>query len=346
MPILTTLGLAAALASAPTRPPRLPATSIRRSAAACRACRPPPPQGISADRFNEITAGLTPDPSVLGLLDAQPEFTTPIWDYLAALVDRQRVDDGRALLQQHRDLLDRVSAQYGVDPATIVAVWGVESDYGRVFGKRPLLQSLATLSCAGRRQAFFRGELLALLKLIDRGDLQAQGLTGSWAGAFGHTQFMPSTYARIAVDGDGDGRRDLVGSIPDALASTANYLKRAGWRSGEPWGMEVRVPAGFNASQAGRTQRRALADWRAQGVTALDGSALARPICRPTRAPRCCCRPASRARRCWCSATTTRSTATTPPKAMRWRSPRWPTSCVAAPAWPPPGRPMTRHRPR
>ncbi|MGX9079711.1 lytic murein transglycosylase, partial [Klebsiella pneumoniae] len=110
-------------------------------------------QGISADRFNEITADLTPDPSVLGLLDAQPEFTTPIWDYLAALVDRQRVDDGRAMLQQHRDLLDRVSAQYGVDPTTIVAVWGVESDYGRVFGKRPLLQSLATLSCTGRRQA-------------------------------------------------------------------------------------------------------------------------------------------------------------------------------------------------
>ncbi|WP_322548166.1 lytic murein transglycosylase [Stenotrophomonas geniculata] len=275
MPILTTLGLAAALAS----PPVLPAASnasvdptFSRCLAGLQATATS--QGISAVRFNEITAGLTPDPSVLGLLDAQPEFTTPIWDYLAALVDRQRVADGRAMLQQHRDLLDRVSAQYGVDPATIVAVWGVESDYGRVFGKRPLLQSLATLSCTGRRQPFFRGELLALLKLIDRGDLQAQGLTGSWAGAFGHTQFMPSTYARIAVDGDGDGRRDLVGSVPDALASTANYLKRAGWRSGEPWGMEVRVPAGFNASQAGRTQRRALADWRAQGVTALDGSAL------------------------------------------------------------------------
>ncbi|HEL3820940.1 TPA: lytic murein transglycosylase [Stenotrophomonas maltophilia] len=276
MPILTTLGLAAALAS----PPVLPAASNATVDPAFSRClaglqTTAATQGISPDRFNEITAGLTPDPSVLGLLDAQPEFTTPIWDYLAALVDRQRVADGRAMLQQHRDLLDRVSAQYGVDPATIVAVWGVESDYGRVFGKRPLLQSLATLSCAGRRQPFFRGELLALLKLIDRGDLQAQGLTGSWAGAFGHTQFMPSTYARIAVDGDGDGRRDLVGSIPDALASTANYLKRAGWRSGEPWGMEVRVPAGFNASQAGRTQRRALADWRAQGVTALDGSALA-----------------------------------------------------------------------
>ena len=273
MPVLTTLGLAYRPCVDPDAACGFTASTdpaFSRCLAGLQATAAT--QGIGADRFNEITAGLTPDPSVLGLLDAQPEFTTPIWDYLAALVDRQRVADGRALLQQHRDLLDRVSAQYGVDPATIVAVWGVESDY-RVFGKRPLLQSLATLSCAYRRQPF-RGELLALLTLIDRGDLQAQGLTGSWAGAFGHTQFMPSTYARIAVDGDGDGRRDLVGSIPDALASTANYLKRAGWRSGEPWGMEVRVPAGFNASQA-CTQRRALADWRAQGVTALDGSALA-----------------------------------------------------------------------
>jgi glucose-6-phosphate 1-epimerase len=276
MPILTTLGLAAALAMPAAAVPTAAATAdpaFARCMAGLQTTAAS--QGIAADRFTAITAGLQPDPTVLPLLDAQPEFTTPIWDYLAALVDRQRVDDGRAMLQQHRDLLQRVSAQYGVDPVTIVAVWGVESDYGRVFGKRPLLQSLATLSCAGRRQPFFRGELLALVKLIDKGDLQAQGLTGSWAGAFGHTQFMPSTYARIAVDGDGDGRRDLVGSIPDALASTANYLKRAGWRTGEPWGMEVRVPTGFNAGQAGRTQRRALADWRALGVTGLDGSALA-----------------------------------------------------------------------
>jgi len=292
-------------------------------------------QGIAADRFAAITAGLQPDPSVLPLLDAQPEFTTPIWDYLAALVDRPRVDDGRAMLLQHRDLLQRVSAQYGVDPATIVAVWGVESDYGRVFGKRPLLQSLATLSCAGRRQPFFRGELLALIKLIEQGDLQAQGLSGSWAGAFGHTQFMPSTYARIAVDGDGDGRRDLVASIPDALASTANYLKRAGWRSGEPWGMEVRIPEGFKTAQAGRTQRRALADWRALGITGLDGSALA-----PQGLPADARAALPRARRCWCSATTMRSTATTPPKATRWPSPPWPTACVAATAWRPPGPPM------
>ncbi|KIP87732.1 epimerase [Stenotrophomonas maltophilia] len=234
-------------------------------------------QGIPAERFTALMAGVQPDPSVLDLLDAQPEFTTPIWDYLAALVDEQRVDDGRAMLAQHRALLQQVSAEYGVDPATIVAVWGVESDYGRVFGKRPLLQSLSTLSCAGRRQSFFRGELLSLLKLIDRGDLRGEGLVGSWAGAFGHTQFMPSTYARIAVDGDGDGRRDLVGSIPDALASTANYLKRAGWRSGEAWGMEVRVPAGFNVAQAGRTQRRSLPAWKALGVTTLQGDAITAP---------------------------------------------------------------------
>ncbi|WP_141059062.1 lytic murein transglycosylase [Stenotrophomonas rhizophila] len=232
-------------------------------------------QGISAAGFARFTAGLTPDLSVLPLLDAQPEFTTPLWDYLAALVDSQRVDDGRARLVEHRDLLNRVSTQYGVDPATIVAVWGVESDYGRVFGKRPLLQSLATLSCNGRRQPFFRGELLALLKLLDAGDLQAEGLTGSWAGAFGHTQFMPSTYARIAVDGDGDGRRDLVASIPDALASTANYLAKAGWRTGQPWGIEVRLPAGFNPALAGRTQRKPLASWRALGIAPVGGGALA-----------------------------------------------------------------------
>jgi glucose-6-phosphate 1-epimerase len=231
-------------------------------------------QGIPAERFDQLFADVTPDLSVLPLLNAQPEFTTPIWDYLAALVDSQRVNDGRSRLAQHRALLEQISAQYGVDPATVVAVWGVESDYGRVFGKRPLLQSLATLSCNGRRQPFFKGELLALLKLINSGDLNPAGLTGSWAGAFGHTQFMPSTYARIAVDGDADGRRDLVASIPDALASTANYLKQSGWRTGQPWGVEVRIPAGFNAALAGRTKRKPLADWRALGITLVDGAPL------------------------------------------------------------------------
>ncbi|KRG68509.1 lytic murein transglycosylase [Pseudoxanthomonas dokdonensis] len=231
-------------------------------------------QGVNAESFNRFTADLQPDMSVLELLDKQPEFSTPLWDYLAALVDDERVADGQAMLAQYRDVLDQVERDYGVDAATVVAVWGVESNYGRIFGKRPLLVSLSTLSCNGRRQDFFRGEFIATLKLLQAGDIQAEGLTGSWAGAFGHTQFMPSTYARIAVDGDGDGRRDLVASIPDALASTANYLKRAGWRSGESWGYEVRLPAGFNAAAAGRKARKPISAWAAQGVTGIDGSAL------------------------------------------------------------------------
>lgn len=230
--------------------------------------------GIPAASFERLVAVVQPDPTLLPLLDAQPEFTTPIWDYLAALVDEPRVADGRALLEQHRPLLERLRAEYGVDPATVVAVWGVESDYGRVVGKRPLLQSLTTLSCAGRRQSFFRGELLALLGLIQAGDLVADGLTGSWAGAFGQTQFMPSTYARIAVDGDGDGRRDLVASIPDALASTARYLQRAGWSAGQPWGLEVRLPSGFDPSHSGRSRRRPLAQWQAAGLRDLDDRPL------------------------------------------------------------------------
>ena len=234
-------------------------------------------QGVSAATFDRHTAGLEPDRSVLELLNFQPEFSTDIWDYLAGLVDDQRVVDGVLMMIEHGDLLSRVSSQYGVDPATVVAIWGVESDYGRIFGKRPLLASLSTLSCEGRRQSFFRGEFIATLKLLQAGDIQSEGLTGSWAGAFGHTQFIPSTYARIAVDFDGDGRRDLVGSIPDALASTANYLKRSNWQTGRPWGYEVKLPAGFNASLAGRTSRRPLSDWLGRGVERIDGGSIDLP---------------------------------------------------------------------
>jgi len=230
--------------------------------------------GMQGTSFDANTRDLVPDMGVLELLDAQPEFTTPIWDYLAALVDDQRISDGQAMLQTNAATLAQVSQEYGVDPQTVVAVWGVESDYGKTFGKRPLLVSLATLSCFGRRQEFFRGEFFATLDLLQSGDLKPEGLTGSWAGAFGHTQFMPTTYQRIAVDGDGDGRRDLVASIPDALASTANYLKQAGWRTGELWGYEVKLPAGFDAALAGRKNKRPLSDWIARGVTHIDGTPL------------------------------------------------------------------------
>ncbi|WP_101927154.1 lytic murein transglycosylase [Luteimonas rhizosphaerae] len=273
---LTTLALAAAAPAAfAAEPAPVPPADLAAYATCMSGIRADAAtQGITGASFDRLTAGLQPDMTVLPLLNAQPEFTTPLWDYLAGLVDQQRVDDGKALLAEHRELLARVAAQYGVDAETVVAVWGVESDYGRVFGKRPLLVSLSTLACNGRRQPFFRGELLATLKLLDAGDLRNPGITGSWAGAFGHTQFMPSTYARIAVDFDGDGRRDLVDSIPDALASTANYLKRSGWQTGQPWGYEVKLPAGFDVSQAGRTSRRPVSDWTARGITRIDGSAL------------------------------------------------------------------------
>ncbi|MDR1855037.1 MAG: lytic murein transglycosylase [Azoarcus sp.] len=231
-------------------------------------------RGISSATFDKYTAAFAPDLSVLDFLDAQPEFTTPIWDYLAGLVDDERVADGRAMLDEWRDVLQKVEARYGVDAATVVAVWGVESNFGRSPGKRPLLTSLGTLACAGRRQDYFRGEFLSTLKIIDEGSIPAERLNGSWAGAFGQTQFMPSTFLRLAVDFDGDGRRDLVDSAPDALASTANFLNKGGWRSGETWGFEVVLPAGFDASVAGRKNKQPMATWVARGVKRADGRAL------------------------------------------------------------------------
>ena len=229
-------------------------------------------RGVSGPSYERLTASLVPDMKVLDFLDYQPEFRTPIWDYLSGLVDEERVADGKALHKQWAEVLAAASARYKVDPATVVAVWGVESNFGRNFGQRPLLTSLSTLSCYGRRQAYFRGEFYDALKIVDSGDVKAEQLVGSWAGAFGHTQFMPSTFLRLAVDFDGDGRRDLVGSIPDALASTANFLHKAGWREGETWGYEVQLPAGFDASQAGRRNKQAVASWSARGVTTPSGA--------------------------------------------------------------------------
>lgn len=232
-------------------------------------------RGLAHPSFDRLTQGLEADMDVVALLDHQPEFRTPIWDYMAGLVDDERVADGRAMLEQWRDTLARIEAAYGVDAETVVAIWGVESNYGRSFGKRPVVRSLATLSCFGRRQPFFRGEFLTTLQILDQGHVEPAELVGSWAGAFGHTQFMPSTFMRIAVDFDGDGRADLMGSVPDALASTANYLKRSGWRTGAPWGFEVRLPRGFDAGGAGRRNKAPLSEWAARGVRRVDGSPLA-----------------------------------------------------------------------
>lgn len=230
--------------------------------------------GVSGTTYDRYTQNLTPDYSVIDKLNYQPEFSTPIWDYLSGLVDEERVELGKQKLAQYRDVLNRASQTYGVPPETIVAVWGVESNFGDISGKYPLLQALGTLSCEGRRQSYFRTEFFATMRILQRGDLTEDQLKGSWAGAFGHTQFMPSTYERLAVDFDGDGRRDLVSSTVDALASTANFLNKAGWQAGMPWGFEVKVPRGMSIDGEGRRSKKALSSWSARGVTRIDGSPL------------------------------------------------------------------------
>jgi lytic murein transglycosylase len=231
-------------------------------------------RGVSGSTYDRYTQNLNPDYSVIERLNYQPEFSTPIWDYLSGLVDEERVQLGRQKLQQHREVLNRVAATYGIPAETVVAVWGVESNFGDISGKYPLLQALGTLSCEGRRQSYFRGEFFTTMKLLQRGDVREEQLKGSWAGAFGHTQFMPSTYDELAVDFDGDGRRDLVSSIPDALASTANFLSKRGWQSGQPWGFEVKIPQGMSVSGEGRRNKKSLSSWINQGVVRADGSAL------------------------------------------------------------------------
>ena len=229
--------------------------------------------GITQQTFDQALAGVEPDQGVLDAMDNQPEFKTPVWDYLAALVDEQRIADGQAGLAAWASVLESVERKFGVDRHTVVAVWGVETNYGKNMGKRPLVRSLATTSCFGGRQRYFRGELIAALRILQSGDIPPEALTGSWAGAFGQTQFMPSTFRRSAVDFDGDGRRDIVGSVPDALASSANFLKNAGWASGQPWGYEVRLPGQYNGP-SGRRNRRALAEWERLGIRRASGEAL------------------------------------------------------------------------
>jgi len=231
--------------------------------------------GVQPASYERYTRGTQADFTVIEKLNYQPEFRLAIWDYLSGLVDDERIADGKTNMAEHAAVLKRVEAAYGVDPATVVAVWGVESNFGRITGKYPLVQALGTLSCFGRRQGYFQGEFFAALRILQRGDIAPERLNGSWAGAFGHTQFMPATYERLAVDFDGDGRRDLVDNSIDALASTANFLRRGGWQSGLPWGIEVRLPAGFDTSLAGRKNKRALSEWAERGVVAVDGRALA-----------------------------------------------------------------------
>jgi lytic murein transglycosylase len=231
-------------------------------------------QGIQGAVFDRAMKGVESDPDVLKAFSFQPEFRTAIWDYLAGLVDQERVEDGRAKLKEWSKVLAEAEKKYGVDRNVIVAVWGVESNYGRIQGKREIVRSLTTLICADKRQAFFRGELLATLRILQSGDIPPELLVGSWAGAFGQTQFMPTTYQRLAVDFDGDGRRDIVGSVPDALGSTANFLQKAGWVVGQPWGVEVKLPANYSGP-SGRRTKQSLAQWKSLGIEPLKNTGKA-----------------------------------------------------------------------
>lgn len=230
--------------------------------------------GVNAATYQSLTHHLQADTSLLEKLNYQPEFKTPIWDYLSSLVDEERIELGQAKMQEYHDTLQRVAQVYGVDPATVVAVWGVESNFGQNQGKYSLVQALGTLSCMGRRQEFFRKEFFASLRIIQSGDIAADRLNGSWAGAFGHTQFMPTTFERLAVDFDNDGRRDLIDNAVDAIGSTANYLKRAGWQTGQPWGFEVKLPAQFSSANESRKNKKPISYWIGKGVTTIDGKAL------------------------------------------------------------------------
>ena len=233
-------------------------------------------RGITLQNFERFTAGLTPDLRIMDLLDAQPEFTKSIWDYLDLLVSDDRIARGRELLAQYASTFEAVERAYGVDRHIIAAIWGVESNYGTLGGDRPVIRSTATLACVGRRRDYFREEFLSALEILQRGDVPPEHLIGSWAGAFGPTQFMPTSFERYAVDFDGDGRRDVVDSIPDLVASTANNLKMDGWVSGRTWGYEVVLPQNFDYLMADRSRLLTVRQWQNLGVRRVGGGGFPR----------------------------------------------------------------------
>ena len=231
-------------------------------------------QAVPEPVVTEVLGSLEYQPRVIELDRSQPEFRQSFSAYLQARVSDTRVRRGRELLAVHRRLLDPLTREYGVPGHYLVSFWGMETNFGSYLGGMPTLDSLATLACDPRRSEFFTGELITALQLLSREGLDPAAMRGSWAGAMGHTQFMPSAYAAHAIDGDGDGKVDLWKSEVDALASAANYLARLGWQRGQRWGREVTLPDGFAYAQTGLAHSTQLADWRALGVRQADGSEL------------------------------------------------------------------------
>ncbi|WP_372956263.1 lytic murein transglycosylase [Marinobacter sp.] len=231
-------------------------------------------EGVSSATASKVLADVEFLPRVIELDRRQPEFTTTFADYLGRRVNETRIEKGREMLKEHRDLLDRVSDRTGVPPAYLVAFWGLETNYGSYFGKMPVPSALATLACDQRRGKYFSGELVSALKILDEGAIEPERMEGSWAGAMGHVQFMPSVFLQHATDADGDGRRDLWGSVPDAMMSAGRFLESMGWDPDYRWGREVLLPENFDYSLAGQG-RRTLGQWNELGVTDVYGQPLA-----------------------------------------------------------------------
>jgi len=230
--------------------------------------------GIDEVTLNVAFADVRYLPRVVELDRAQPEFTRTVWSYLDSAVSPRRIALGQDKWLQARAEIDAAAARYGVAPAILVAIWGMESNYGSNAGSIPTVDALATLGFEGRREGWARGQLLATLRILQNAEVDRSQMIGSWAGAMGQTQFLPSVYLGYAVDADGDGRRDIWGSVADAMASTANFLARSGWQADQPWGVEVRLPAGFDVDRADVSVRQPSALWTAEGVCTVDGAPL------------------------------------------------------------------------
>jgi membrane-bound lytic murein transglycosylase B len=231
-------------------------------------------KGISETTLHAALDNLQPIPRVIELDRRQPEFTQTFWAYLDARVTEDRIERGRMLLELHAELLESIERQYGVQPRFLVAFWGLETNFGDYLGSFPVIGSLATLAHDPRRSDFFRSELLAALSIIDDGHISASEMIGSWAGAMGQPQFMPSTFVRFAVDADGDGRRDIWYNLTDVFASAANFLSESGWQGDKTWGREVRLPPAFNLELTGLEVEKTLAAWQILGVRKITGDDL------------------------------------------------------------------------
>ncbi len=232
--------------------------------------------GVSWDTFEKATAGIAHDSEVIEAAKYQPEYKKPVGEYVDRAISPKRLEKGKEKLVEYKELLDVLEKKYGVDRHILVAIWGMESNYGDNKGDKNVIQSLMTLACSGTKAKFARGQFVSALKILQRGDINHEGMNGSWAGAMGHTQFIPTTYTAYAVDHDGDGRRDIWGTIPDALGSTGNYLKASKWKSGPTWGYEVKLPKGFNPRRYSPKTSRSLEQWRKLGITRVNGQPFPR----------------------------------------------------------------------